>query len=476
MHGKENYMPHELGMTVEESIQKSPKHFYRHVVQHLLQTHEPEKVRLLDKLMLKYNAREEHLIQKLTLRYNRHTKEQNEKDTPTIAEDRSYNPNDQESTMDSVAINENKVMVDNSISSKSLRDVSFFSSTSVVKDQPMVETNIISKSSSSNGAFQEDKPQEAFEKEWPSPNNSNNDNDKLQQHEQLSQEDKSTAKMDLSNAKSIQKHHGETILDIAKAASNSTPPNPPIVETHNSQSEEGSSRDSSYSGGSSYSESSIDGTSPAVIAQVSELLNFVYGKTSVPGQIDRVSTIMRAYEGREAVLLELLETKALIKANSANDSETQQLPVTSPMSMSGPSTISVGESFMHAKGDMHDDISSVSGASSRMLKSPAAAAVETSKPDFKTASMPMHSFSPLSSPRRNDSDSVAPSQKETKPKEVQQPKSSKKKGIFNIFRGKKGRKNKGGGAFPSDDTSMSRRGTWKKAGGLLQRNDSEASI
>ena len=71
---------------------------------------------------------------------------------------------------------------------------------------------------------------------------------------------------------------------------------------------------------SSYTESdfsgdSIDGTSPAVIAQVSELLNYVYGKTSVPGQIDRVSTIMRAYEGREAILLELLETKALLKAN-----------------------------------------------------------------------------------------------------------------------------------------------------------------
>lgn len=67
-------------------------------------------------------------------------------------------------------------------------------------------------------------------------------------------------------------------------------------------------------------EDSVDGTSPAVIAQVSELLNYVYGKTSVPGQIDRVSTIMRAYEGREAVLLELLETKALIKANKEKES------------------------------------------------------------------------------------------------------------------------------------------------------------
>uniref|UniRef100_A0A7S4JVP6 Uncharacterized protein n=1 Tax=Odontella aurita TaxID=265563 RepID=A0A7S4JVP6_9STRA len=75
--------------------------------------------------------------------------------------------------------------------------------------------------------------------------------------------------------------------------------------------------ESSYSGDADDDDgSSIDGTSPAVIAQVSELLNYVYGKTSVPGQIDRVSTIMRAYEGREAVLLELLETKALIKANT----------------------------------------------------------------------------------------------------------------------------------------------------------------
>jgi hypothetical protein len=73
---------------------------------------------------------------------------------------------------------------------------------------------------------------------------------------------------------------------------------------------------------SSYTDSdydSIDGTSPVVIAQVSDLINYVYGKTTVVGQIDRVSTIMKAYEGREAVLLELLETKALIKANSPLD-------------------------------------------------------------------------------------------------------------------------------------------------------------
>jgi len=67
---------------------------------------------------------------------------------------------------------------------------------------------------------------------------------------------------------------------------------------------------------------SVDGTSPEVIAKVSDLLNYVYGKTTVPGQIDRVSTIMRAYEGRTSVLLELLETKALLKSNA--DSENNE--------------------------------------------------------------------------------------------------------------------------------------------------------
>merc|ERR1712032_279396 len=72
---------------------------------------------------------------------------------------------------------------------------------------------------------------------------------------------------------------------------------------------------------SSYCDSehdSVDGSSPAVIAQVSELLNYVYGNTSVTGQIERVSTIMQSYEGRESVLLELLETKALMKADNKN--------------------------------------------------------------------------------------------------------------------------------------------------------------
>ena len=123
---------------------------------------------------------------------------------------------------------------------------------------------------------------------------------------------------------------------------------------------------STISGDSAYSGSSLDGTSPAVIAQISELLNYVYGKTTVPGQIDRVSTIMRAYEGREVVLLELLETKALLKANAQSEQQQmvsasqQQQQVTSPLSMSGPS-VAVGGEFVGR--EMHDDMSSVSGAS-----------------------------------------------------------------------------------------------------------------
>ena len=89
--------------------------------------------------------------------------------------------------------------------------------------------------------------------------------------------------------------------------------------------------DGSYSEGSSYtgddSGDEVDGTSPATIDQVSELLNCVYGTTSVAGQIDRVSTIMRAYEGREVVLLELLETKALIKANADSNKDLSDMPM-----------------------------------------------------------------------------------------------------------------------------------------------------
>jgi PDZ domain len=185
--------PLDFGFSREQTIQNDPLRFYTFVVKSLLQEHEPEKVRLLDKLLAKYKGREDHLVQKLSVRYN---KDEGEED--------------------------------------------FDEAVRKEKNSAHVRSNV----DAARERIQND-----FPTEWPEK-----------------------------------------------------------------ETKEGDPEDEPEDG-SEYSAESIDGTSPAVIAQVSELLNYVYGKTSVPGQIDRVSTIMRAYEGREAVLLELLETKALIKAN-----------------------------------------------------------------------------------------------------------------------------------------------------------------
>ena len=199
--------PADFGLTREQTAQRHPMKFYSHVVKGLLEENEPEKVRLLDKLLAKYKGREDHLVQKLNVRYEK-AKETN---TPTIPEE------------------EDKFR--------------FASTVNKTKD-------------SAGTAAVVETARDAFATEWPEKTNVQDE-----------------------------KNDGSEISES----------------------------------GSEYSGDSIDGTSPAVIAQVSELLNYVYGKTSVPGQIDRVSTIMRAYEGREAVLLELLETKALIKANSEKE-------------------------------------------------------------------------------------------------------------------------------------------------------------
>ena len=193
----------------EDAIRSNPDLFYRHVVQNLLEANEPEKVRLLDKLLAKYVNREEHLVTKLSVRYE------------TAAE--------------------------------------------VIKAKKQL----------AQGPGQPGDQFETFGKAFP------------------------TSPGDGKTANAPGK---EDVSDVSERED-----------------------EASYTSGE-FSGESIDGTSPAVIAQVSELLNFVYGKTSVPGQIDRVSTIMRAYEGREAVLLELLETKALIKANSEGDGNMVDLP------------------------------------------------------------------------------------------------------------------------------------------------------
>jgi PDZ domain len=206
--------PAEFGLSREQTIQKDPLRFYTYVVKLLLEAHEPEKVRLLDKLLAKYKGREDHLVQKLSVRYNR----LDEGGTPTIPE-------------------EDEDKVSNTFAGAVISN----------KESPAAAAAVATA-----------KERAAAFEAW-----------------------------------------GDDRLNVAD--------------------EEVDDGDSVSASGSEFSGESIDGTSPAVIAQVSELLNYVYGKTSVPGQIDRVSTIMRAYEGREAVLLELLETKALIKANSEKE-------------------------------------------------------------------------------------------------------------------------------------------------------------
>ena len=230
----------------QEAIISDPDRFYRHVVQGLLERNEPEKVRLLDKLLAKYDGREEHLITKLSVRYEKNA-EADAAAAGVTAEAVPAAPAQFET----------------------------FGGTN-----NFTGTTAAAAAAANAGAG-------AGGDAWGAPAPSSGAN-----QAQSPQNKATTGPADQDG-----------VSDVS-----------------------GSKDHESYSSGSQYSGSSIDGTSPAVIAQVSELLNYVYGKTSVPGQIDRVSTIMRAYEGREAVLLELLETKALIKANAEGDAAMADLP------------------------------------------------------------------------------------------------------------------------------------------------------
>jgi hypothetical protein len=233
--------------------------------------------------------------------------------------------------------------------------------------------------------------------------------------------------------------------------------------------------------GSEYSGDSVDGTSPAVIAQVSELLNYVYGKTSVPGQIDRVSTIMRAYEGREAVLLELLETKALIKANKEKENadnlpaflrnsahlasareassldEEEKLPAVTPMAQG-------------TGGGIHDDISSMSGVSSPAGQEPVgmmartvniSASVETEeaeRPNYKTTAT-LSSTMERGVVRSNKNEATTSSEgpQEGKVSGAKPPTTpaKKKKGIFGGLFGKRNKGKDGSGGTSAADNVRS---------------------
>eukprot|EP00562_Extubocellulus_spinifer_P030885 CAMPEP_0178711746 /NCGR_PEP_ID=MMETSP0699-20121125/18508_1 /TAXON_ID=265572 /ORGANISM="Extubocellulus spinifer, Strain CCMP396" /LENGTH=1240 /DNA_ID=CAMNT_0020360441 /DNA_START=562 /DNA_END=4284 /DNA_ORIENTATION=- len=244
----------------EAMIAADPDKFYRRVVLKLLEANEPEKVRLLDKLLAKYEGREEHLIAKLSVRYEK--------------------------------------------------------AAGGGTDAGGASSDVNAQSKSAAGAEQGGGGFETFGSTFPSvPSGTPADPDGANEASGRPGWDEPNKKSEDRNLAAEGKGHHHDQHDGVSDVSDSK------------RSDMTGSDDGSYSSASAYSGTSIDGTSPAVIAQVSELLNYVYGKTSVPGQIDRVSTIMRAYEGREAVLLELLETKALIKANSeSGDGALSDLP------------------------------------------------------------------------------------------------------------------------------------------------------
>lgn len=250
-------------MSKEEAAFRDPFAFYEHAVTVLLRENEPEKVRLLSKLMAKYKGRERHLIHKLSARYKKDEKEGGAGgealETKTSGMEKI-----QEGEEDTSGINDpSRANVD------------------------AIET-AKKKMESGGGDGWGDGWPPAMSDPWGTGNT--------------------------GGAAAASKPQSDELMDRAAAV-------PAGDDSRRLDDED------SYSDGSSYTgDSGMDGTSPAIIAQVSELLNYVYGKTSVAGQIDRVSTIMRAYEGREPVLLELLETKALIKANADTNGDVSEIP------------------------------------------------------------------------------------------------------------------------------------------------------
>jgi hypothetical protein len=341
----------DLGLTRDESIQLNPDRFYRFVVKKMLEQHEPEKVRLIDKLFDKYRGREEHLIRKLDARY-------------------------------AATKIENKESVDKGKSGSTDSGYDGFKAFGGGDG-----------SKSSSGEL--DSARDAFGA------------DPWQSHQ--------VPQFQTSNDRS------QKSSDFADAFQPSN---------------EGEDDHSSYS--ESEDADSIDGTSPEVIAQVSELLNYVYGKTTVAGQIDRVSTIMRAYEGREAILLELLETKALIKANS-DKGNLEDLPESLRDNLGLDKNPSGAEvQVKSGNQEMMSPISNVTGPSTSQSSM------------VPTSSVPQLGV-------YDDNEVSSPSEDQKK---------KKKRGLFKgMFKRKnKETNNSGGGAFPTAENGK-RRGS--KKGALL---------
>ncbi|VEU43011.1 unnamed protein product [Pseudo-nitzschia multistriata] len=378
--------PLDFGFSREQTIQNDPLRFYTFVVKGLLQEHEPEKVRLLEKLLAKYRGREDHLVQKLSVRYNKEEEEEQDQHEHGLGAARSFED----------AVNQGKGSAHANATIQTARE------------------------RLQNDGFQTD--------QWPEKETKEQDDEDDKQPEMQSES------------------------------------------------------------GTEFSGDSIDGTSPAVIAQVSELLNYVYGKTSVPGQIDRVSTIMRAYEGREAVLLELLETKALIKANREKENA-GQLP--SFLRNSANAQRNAGNEMSAADGDVppvtpmatqaaiNDDISSMSGVSS-----PAEGQQHAVNAGVLKQINQGHDIAPHSAPGTdgNAGHEVEFPRATSSPQKLKGARApvpekgdakKKKKGIFGgLFGGKKGKKSKD--ADKSERTASRTRGLRSPMGRKL-KNPTETS-
>ncbi|KAL7538773.1 hypothetical protein ACHAXR_008786 [Thalassiosira sp. AJA248-18] len=319
------------GMTKEESAFRDPYKFYEFAVCSLLQENEPEKVRLLSKLMAKYRGRERHLINKLSARYNK------EKAGGGGQEGGGGNTGANADLNAAGSSSENRTKGGASVVNPSM---SAMSGMEKIHEGGEDEEETAGSSALNDPSRANIAAIESAKKQLESSNNINNKNTvggKKAQDAAAGGGDATKTKSSIDEGwPPAMSDPWGTGGDGGKASNPSDSRRSPTAHgDHEDEDDDAHSRpldddEGSYSDGSSYTgdeESAVDGTSPAIIAQVSELLNYVYGKTSVAGQIDRVSTIMRAYEGREAVLLELLETKALIKANADSNQNAADLPV-----------------------------------------------------------------------------------------------------------------------------------------------------
>jgi hypothetical protein len=156
------------------------------------------------------------------------------------------------------------------------------------------------------------------------------------------------------------------------------------------------------------------------------------------GQINRVSTIMRAYEGQEAVLLELLETKAPIKSNADSNRGKADTPMSlrnSPGLNNSGSNLKGQESGGVASGNAPNDGSTVGESSKKLtpqtpvsvLTAPTMAEYPASRISPNTlASPPGGPHSPSVNTIKTGSTNKTDSTTDTKKK--------KKKGIFSFFK------------------------------------------